>query len=79
MLNQELQDKLDAIQKDLRTALAISDLLSSITNDPPSDGTIQEIGSFMTQLLQACLESLEALYSSNTNDKDGNHEISILI
>ena len=70
MLNQELQDKLDAIQKDLRTALAISDLLSSITNDPLLDGSIQEIGSFRTQLLQTCLESLEALHSSNTKGKD---------
>ena len=70
MLHKELQDKLDAIQNDLRTSLAISDLLSSISNDPPSDGTIQEIGSFMAQLLQACLESLEALHSSNTKEKD---------
>ena len=70
MLNQELQDKLDTIHKNLRTALAISDLLSSITNDPLSDGSIQEIGSFMVQLLQDCLDSLEQIPSCNIIDKD---------
>jgi len=79
MLNQELQNKLDAIQKELRIAFAISDLLASLANDPPSEGTIQEIGSFMAQLLQACLESLEQIYSCNTKGKDENREISILI
>ena len=70
MLNKELQDKLDAIQKDLRTALVISDLLASITNDPLMDGTIQDIGSFMTQLLQACLESIEQIHSCKITERD---------
>jgi hypothetical protein len=57
-------NEIDDIQRHLRIVLAVSDLLTCMTEDPPMDNTIQEVGSLLVTEIERCLKTLESIRSS---------------
>ena len=70
---QDIFTQLDEAQKHLRTSMALSDLLSCMTADPPLEGTIQETGSFLVLSIQQCIQILESIRSSYTSILEGEY------
>ena len=60
---QDILSQLDEVQQHLRTTLAISDLLSCMTTDPPLENTVQETGQFMVSSIQHSIEILATIRS----------------
>ena len=56
--------QIDDIQRHLRSMLAVCDLLTCMTNDPPMENTIQEIGSLLVTETELCLKILDSIGSS---------------
>lgn len=53
------QERVDNINSKLRKALAISDLMSCMGDIPLNEGTIQELGIQLRDLIQSSITELE--------------------
>lgn len=52
-------NQIDNAHGKLRRILAVSDLLTCMTQDPPMDGTIQDTGDLLIDLAQECIQVLD--------------------